>query len=84
MGQGRGIAAVGAAATMEVTEPVASTAGGAITVVRPTAADMAAAIGAAITAAVLIAVAAASGAEQSMAEAGSTAVAGMADAGKFA
>jgi hypothetical protein len=70
---------------MVVTEPVASTAGEAITVVRPTAADTVAAMAQEdIVVAVLIAVAAASGEEQYMAEAGSTAVVGTADAGKFA
>lgn len=87
--RGRGFAAAGAVATMEVTEHVASTAGEAITVAQRTVADMVAAIGAGITpgeivVAVLIAVAAASVAEQSMAEVGFTAVADTAGAGKFA
>lgn len=95
--QGRGIAAVGAAATMVVTEHVASTADAAITAARHTAADTVAAIGAGITpvdtvVVVPIAVAAASveAAEQSVAEVDFTEVAGFtaavdtADAGKFA
>jgi len=91
--QGRGIAAVGAAATMVVTEHVASTADAAITVARHTVADTAAMAPADIVAAVPIAVAAVFVEEQSaavvgftVAEAGFMAVAdtAVADAGKFA